>query len=657
MLLSLLGLNKPRNGNAKGCAEFDAKVFNGKFKVLSEEDFGRVLAVEKERAKRSGRRFILMTINAEGILQEEKCIEDAGLVFTELKKNTRNIDVVGWNKEGRSIGVIFTEINLFDPESTKQRLKHKILKGLSKWINEKDHSKIEMKIFPDESTNKFYKGINNPNLVSDLKVDASQRSAEKEETVGEVLDGGNEEDDGAPASEDFLFGFAKQKLFLFGGDIAIFSALIIGATWKRFGIPSIIPFAGALTTSLIMYFCVFYVFDLYNIGRAFRIRETFPRAMVAVLFGAILETAVFLTVPWFQFGKAAFGLKLVVAIFIISCWRGVYARLFQKKIPKVGALILGSGKRGKFICKLLNSPLSPYQVKGILDDTPANEGKGNESAAVLGTIEQLDSVSEKVWIKAAILATSRNASPEMVRKVLNARLKGLDVVEMATVYERLTGRVPVEYIEDQWLLFAEGFYLISKEYIQRIKRLGDIFVAGGVLLLSLPLMAVTALMIRIDTPGPVFYRQDRVGKGGMVFKIVKFRSMVQNAEAQGAVWAEKGDSRVTRIGHWIRKFRIDELPQLWNVFKGEMSLVGPRPERPEFVKDLENVIPYYGVRHAVPPGVTGWAQVNYPYGASVQDALNKLEYDLYYIKNMSLLLDFKIALKTIGVILLGDGAR
>jgi exopolysaccharide biosynthesis polyprenyl glycosylphosphotransferase len=207
------------------------------------------------------------------------------------------------------------------------------------------------------------------------------------------------------------------------------------------------------------------------------------------------------------------------------------------------------------------------------------------------------------------------------------------------------------------LLFADGFFLLTKEYIQKIKRLIDFGLSSFILLITSPVIAITALAIRLDSSGPVFFRQERVGKDGNIFTLWKFRSMYENAECNGAVWAEKNDSRITRVGKWIRLLRIDEIPQLWNVFRGEMSLIGPRPERPEFVKELEKQIPYYSTRHAVRPGITGWAQVNYPYGASVEDALIKLEYDLYYIKNMSILLDIKIMLKTIGVVLLGTGAR
>ena len=245
----------------------------------------------------------------------------------------------------------------------------------------------------------------------------------------------------------------------------------------------------------------------------------------------------------------------------------------------------------------------------------------------------------------------------LLHSILEAKLKGINIVEMPTVFEGLTKRVPVAHIHDEWLLFAGGFYLISKEYLQKVKRLIDFTFSSLLLTVSLPLVGVTALAIKLDSKGPIFYKQKRIGKGGSEFIAWKFRSMVENAEQRGVVWAKQNDKRVTRVGKVLRLLRIDEIPQLFNVFRGEMSLIGPRPERPEFVKELETQILYYTVRHTVRPGITGWAQVNYRYGASVEDALRKLEYDLYYIKNMSLLLDLKILLKTIGVVILGQGAR
>jgi len=215
----------------------------------------------------------------------------------------------------------------------------------------------------------------------------------------------------------------------------------------------------------------------------------------------------------------------------------------------------------------------------------------------------------------------------------------------------------VQNIADQWLLFSDGFYLLHKEYIRKIKRLMDMAVAAIVLAVTSPLLGLVAIAIRLDSPGPVLYTQERIGKGNQTFTIYKFRSMQHNAEKDGARWASHKDPRVTRVGKWLRLTHIDELPQIWNIFKGDMSFVGPRPERSEFVTMLEEKVPYYFVRHSVQPGLTGWAQINYQYGDSVDDAIHKLEFDLYYLKNMSILLDLKIILRTMGVVLLREGAR
>jgi exopolysaccharide biosynthesis polyprenyl glycosylphosphotransferase len=241
--------------------------------------------------------------------------------------------------------------------------------------------------------------------------------------------------------------------------------------------------------------------------------------------------------------------------------------------------------------------------------------------------------------------------------LLRARLSGIVVEELVTAYERVTDRVPVRFIQDRWLLLEQGFSLYSKEVVRKLKRTMDILIALLLLILLWPLMLVAVMLIKKDSPGPAIFKQTRVGEGKKEFTLYKFRSMVQNAETNGAMWAQKDDPRITQLGHWLRTTRIDELPQLINVIKGDMSLVGPRPERPEFVRDLEQEIPYYYIRHTVKPGITGWAQIMYPYGSTHEDALKKLEYELYYIKNMSLLLDVKILCRTIGVMVFGEGAR
>ena len=228
---------------------------------------------------------------------------------------------------------------------------------------------------------------------------------------------------------------------------------------------------------------------------------------------------------------------------------------------------------------------------------------------------------------------------------------------MRTLYERLAMRLPIDLIEDQWLLLADGFDLNVTGSMKRLKRIFDVVFSALLLVTTLPILLITAIAVRLESPGAIVYTQRRVGLHNKEFTVYKIRSLRSDAENDGAVWAQKNDARVTRIGKFIRKTRIDELPQLINVLKGDMSVIGPRPERMEFVQELEEKLPYYQVRHTVKPGITGWAQVCYPYGASLEDSRYKLEYDLYYIKNLSALLEIKIVLKTIGVVLFPKGAR
>jgi exopolysaccharide biosynthesis polyprenyl glycosylphosphotransferase len=228
---------------------------------------------------------------------------------------------------------------------------------------------------------------------------------------------------------------------------------------------------------------------------------------------------------------------------------------------------------------------------------------------------------------------------------------------MQAVYEHVTGKLPVNHLREGWLAYAEMHGTEEGVYKVKAKRIISFAGALFLMIITSPVTLLTMLAVRIESRGPVFFRQKRVGLNGKVFEIVKFRSMRHSAENGKAVWAVENDPRVTRVGKIIRKLRIDELPQIWNVIRGDMSLVGPRPERPEFVQELRRTIPFYDIRHVVKPGVTGWAQVNFKYGASKEDSLEKLQYDLYYVKNLSFFLDMRTMLKTIKVILFGEGAR
>jgi sugar transferase (PEP-CTERM system associated) len=243
-----------------------------------------------------------------------------------------------------------------------------------------------------------------------------------------------------------------------------------------------------------------------------------------------------------------------------------------------------------------------------------------------------------------------------VNDLLHLKLSGVDIVEFSTFWEKETGRVDLDTVHPSWMIFSDGFG--GTTATRAVKRGFDLLVSLSFLFLTLPVLAATALLIKLDTRGPIFYRQERVGQHGRPFMLLKFRSMVTDAERDGVPqWAGSGDARVTRVGRVIRQTRIDEIPQVFNVLIGDMSFIGPRPERPFFVQELATKIPYYAERHRVKPGITGWAQINFPYGASIEDAKQKLEYDLYYIKNHSIFLDCIILLQTARVVLFPEGVR
>jgi exopolysaccharide biosynthesis polyprenyl glycosylphosphotransferase len=315
-------------------------------------------------------------------------------------------------------------------------------------------------------------------------------------------------------------------------------------------------------------------------------------------------------------------------------------------------LFVGTDKAGK-VRALLAEAMPRATVLGYVGEA----GFDADAGPCLGPSFLTVQVAEEKRATMILLLPNAPIDADIARELLLAKLRGSMVVDIRSFYEHVVNRLPLSQISEEWLLQEDGFSLNTHGSLRRLKRAMDLFISLGLLVLTAPLMLITALAIVLESRGPVIYRQQRVGLHDKEFYVHKFRSMRVDAEKDGAVWAKKNDDRVTRVGRFIRKVRIDELPQLWDVFKGNMSLIGPRPERPEFVSRLQETIPFYGLRHSVKPGVTGWAQVCYPYGASEEDARRKLEYDLYYIKNMSLILDFKIILRTIGVVLFPSGAR
>ena len=318
-------------------------------------------------------------------------------------------------------------------------------------------------------------------------------------------------------------------------------------------------------------------------------------------------------------------------------------------------IIVGAGEAGQDIAQIIEQAGDDFEVIGFIDDdknkieksTPKNKTK------ILGPSDKFLTFAEKHRIDQIVLALGEKDNPQLTKDILSARLRGIEVIDMPNMYQALKRRIPINYVDENWFLKEKGFEHSANILVMKVKRLIDIVVSSFILLNSWPLFPLVALLIKLNSRGPVFYIQQRVGKNESLFSLYKFRSMIDRAEENEAIWAGENDKRVTLVGKILRKLHLDELPQFWNVIKGEMSLVGPRPERTEFVEELKKKIPYYSLRHFMKPGITGWAQVNYPYASSLEDSQEKMEYDLYYVYHMNLLFDVRILLRTAQKILLG----
>jgi sugar transferase (PEP-CTERM system associated) len=401
-----------------------------------------------------------------------------------------------------------------------------------------------------------------------------------------------------------------------------------------------------------------YFLELYNHDKRYAKKELLLRIVIALMISFLLLTSVYYMMGFVMFWRGLFVLSLVFFGVVQFLWHAGYAAVMQSSGLAHGVIVLGTGPLAKKIGDLILSTNHQHTLKGYVNMTgesvqvPAGSIISNSNGNGDGLVQ---TVREKKAHKLVVsLSERRGVFP--LQDVLNCKFSGVEVVDAPSFYEEITGKLLIENTTPSWFIFSNGFKMTSSRRFY--KRIADIMCSLTGLALTTPLLPLVALMIKMDSRGPVFLRQVRVGEMEKKFILYKFRTMRQDAEkGTGAVWAQKNDPRVTRVGRLLRKIRIDEVPQLFNVLKGEMSFIGPRPERPEFVGELKKIIPYYSERHFVKPGVTGWAQIRYPYGASIEDAVEKLRYDLYYIKNISLLLDMLIVLETIKVVLFGRGGR
>lgn len=379
------------------------------------------------------------------------------------------------------------------------------------------------------------------------------------------------------------------------------------------------------------------------------------RQLAAVSVAVILLATLYFILPQVALWRSNLAYAMPLAILLPALLRLLIVKQINPKNFQRRILLLGAGDRAARIEALAKRPGSGFAVVGFVSMT-------DKPPVVAGAIHRNDiaNLSDHVLQLGAnevvlALEERRNALP--LDDLLRVKTTGVYVNEISSFLERETGRVDLATVNPSWFIFSDGF-TAGQRLSKLAKRAFDIIASISVLLLTLPLTIAAAIAVRLGSEGPIFYRQTRVGLYGEPYQIIKFRSMRSDAEAAGkAIWAAENDPRITRIGKFLRQTRIDEIPQAWNVLKGEMSFVGPRPERPEFVADLEKHIPYYAERHMVKPGLTGWAQINYPYGASVEDARAKLEYDLYYAKNYTPFFDLLILLQTVRVVIWPEGAR
>jgi len=378
------------------------------------------------------------------------------------------------------------------------------------------------------------------------------------------------------------------------------------------------------------------------------------RILVAISLGVIALATIDWIVPGDHFWRSTLLYSMGFAIVVLMLDRLLLNSFLGSNAFRRRVLVLGAGDRAQRLRTLSERPEAGFAIVSYI--AMGEPDRVVEEAIARDAIHELGRFVENLGVSEVVLALQerRNALP--LNDLLRIKTKGVHVNDFSSFLERETGRVDLDTVNPSWLIFSDGFSS-GRILFSAAKRIFDILVSVILLLLTAPLIVIFALLVKLDSKGPAFFRQRRVGLYGETFDLIKLRSMRVDAEKDGAKWAEKDDPRVTRIGRFIRKVRIDELPQSWSVLKGDMSFVGPRPEVPKFVDDLQEQIPFYGERHMVKPGITGWAQINYPYGASIEDSRKKLEYDLYYAKNYTPFLDLVILLQTVRVILWPEGAR
>ncbi|MEO5927972.1 MAG: sugar transferase [Patescibacteria group bacterium] len=453
------------------------------------------------------------------------------------------------------------------------------------------------------------------------------------------------------------FGLGLKRLILLAGDLAVYQAALALMLLIRYGSLTardwelhVVPFA----IVSVLWVIGAYVAGLYDLNQMKNGVKFFRLYLEGMLANLAVAFAFFYLIPIFGIApRTNLVLYFALALLLGYGWRLFYNRAIVTTLFKNRLLFIGSSQDAAKVRNLIDHSGLGFELVAIAE-TSAGERFTDDRIAWFSSIERLEDILGEQRITTVLLGQEPEDVPGLRDALYRTLFHPVTLVDRAALEEATTGRVPLEYVSQTW--FLEHLREHEKTWYEGLKRLIDIFLAipfGFFTLIAYPFVA---LSIRMSSPGPILYSQMRVGKMGKPFKIWKFRTMKQDAEAFGKpVWATKDDPRITKVGKFLRGSRVDELPQIWNVLRGEMSLIGPRPERPEFVEELTRQMPYYALRHLTRPGLTGWAQVKFRYAGNVEDNLQKLQYDLYYIKHRSLLLDLAILLRTVGIVLRRQG--
>ncbi|WP_284125250.1 TIGR03013 family XrtA/PEP-CTERM system glycosyltransferase [Parerythrobacter aestuarii] len=447
-----------------------------------------------------------------------------------------------------------------------------------------------------------------------------------------------------------LLGLFDLALLIVAGE----AAWLVRASQIEMDAGPIIERFGLLMTFAVIVWTAMIAVGVYGAEALRSMQFAGTRLLVAISLGIIALSVIDFVLPGATMWRSTLLYSMFIATGLLVANRLILGSFLGTSAFRRRVVVLGAGPRAKRLSDLANRPESGFVIVAYIAMTEA--AREVPEAIAREAIHDLGQFVSNLGASEVVLALEERRNSLPLKDLLRIKTKGVHVNEFSSFLERETGRVDLDTVNPSWLIFSDGFSA-GRTFSSAAKRIFDVLASGLLLVMTLPVIALFALLIKLDSKGPAFFRQPRVGLYGETFDVIKLRSMRTDAEKDGVKWAEKDDPRITRLGKFIRKVRIDELPQTWSVLKGEMSFVGPRPEVPKFVGELEQELPYYAERHMVKPGITGWAQINYPYGASIEDARHKLEYDLYYAKNYTPFLDLLILLQTLRVVLWPEGAR